>query len=170
MVFHFKPIPRNWLPKVKTNISSWHALRKSSRQIAQELQNSILWSDESKSELYGSHRRQYIRTCVEEKFTHQCLVPTIKHGGGSLNVWGCISSQGVGDLYIIDGILNAQRYKSIVQRYSIPSGLRLIGQNFIFQQDNDPKHTAVCKYWHCKGVSWAKTRYWSVGSWKWSTD
>ena len=33
-----------------------------------------------------------------------------------------------------------------LQRHAIPSGLRLVGRSFIFQQDNDPKHTSrLCK-------------------------
>ena len=30
---------------------------------------------------------------------------------------------------------------SILQRYAITSGLRLVGLSFVFQQDNDPEHT-----------------------------
>jgi transposase len=36
----------------------------------------------------------------------------------------------------------ADGYKQIITRNAIPSGRRLIGKPFIFQQDNDPKHTA----------------------------
>ncbi|CAJ0940005.1 unnamed protein product [Ranitomeya imitator] len=43
-------------------------------------------------------------------------------------------------------ILNQHDYHSILQRHAIPSGLRLVGPSFIFQQDNDPKHTSrLCK-------------------------
>ncbi|CAJ0968734.1 unnamed protein product [Ranitomeya imitator] len=44
------------------------------------------------------------------------------------------------------GILNQQGYHSILQRHAIPSGLRLVGPSFIFQQNYDPKHTSrLCK-------------------------
>ena len=37
-------------------------------------------------------------------------------------------------------------YHRILQRYGIPSGLRLVGLSFVFQQENDPKHTSrLCK-------------------------
>ena len=61
-------------------------------------------------------------------------------------VWGCFAGDTVGDLFKIEGILNQHGYHSILQRHAIPSGLRLVGPAFIFQQDNDPKHTSrLCK-------------------------
>ncbi|KAL6471998.1 hypothetical protein MHYP_G00206480 [Metynnis hypsauchen] len=75
-----------------------------------------------------------------------CLVPTVKHGGGAVMVWGCFAGDTVGDLFKIEGTLNQHGYHSILQRHAIPSGLRLVGRSFIFQQDNDPKHTSrLCK-------------------------
>lgn len=101
----------------------------------------VLWTDESKFELIGSKRRVFVRRSAGEKMLPECVVPTVKHGGGSVMVWGCFSANGVGDLIRIDGILNKERYKNILQHHAIPSGIRLIGQNFILQQDNDPKHS-----------------------------
>ena len=43
----------------------------------------------------------------------------------------------------IQGTLNHHGYHSILQRYAIPSGLRLVGLSFVFQQDNDPTHLQV---------------------------
>ena len=73
----------------------------------------------------------------------QCLVPTVKHGEGSVIVWGCFSLDGVGDLHKIDGIMRKEHYRDILETSAIPSGLRLIGDNFILIHDNDPKHTAL---------------------------
>lgn len=103
---------------------------------------SVLWTDESKFELFGSHRRQYVRRKVNERFKSECIAPTVKHGGGSVMVWGCFGHSGVGQLVKIDGILRKEQYHNILQRYAIPSGMQLIGHGFIFQQDNDPKHTS----------------------------
>uniref|UniRef100_A0AAZ3R7L3 Tc1-like transposase DDE domain-containing protein n=1 Tax=Oncorhynchus tshawytscha TaxID=74940 RepID=A0AAZ3R7L3_ONCTS len=64
-------------------------------------------------------------------------------------VCGCFACDTVCDLFRIQGTLNQHSYHSILQRYSIPSGLRLVGLSFVFQQDTDPKHTSrLCKgYW-----------------------
>ncbi|XP_073525152.1 uncharacterized protein [Phyllobates terribilis] len=81
-----------------------------------------------------------------ERMDSTCLVPTVKHGGGGVMVWGCFAGDTVGDLFKIEGILNQHGYHCILQRHAIPSGLCLVGPSFIFQQDNDPKHTSrLCK-------------------------
>ena len=72
----------------------------------------------------------------------ECLTSSVKHGGGNVMVWGCFGSGKVGDLYKVIGILNKEGYHSILQRHAIPCGQRLIGANFLLQQDNDPKHTS----------------------------
>ena len=72
-----------------------------------------------------------------------CVDPTVKHGGGGVMVWGCFACDTVCDLFRIQGQHGSH---SILQRYIIPSGLRLVGLSFVFQQDNDPKHTSrLCK-------------------------
>ena len=72
----------------------------------------------------------------------ECLTPSVKHGGGNVIVWGCFGAGKVEDLYKVKGILNKEGYHSILQRHAIPCGQRLIGANFLLQQDNDPKHTS----------------------------
>ena len=75
-----------------------------------------------------------------------CVVPTVKHGGGSVMVWGCFTGDKVGDLHQVHDILKKHGYHSILQRHAIPLGIRLVGRSFVFQQDNDPKHTSkLCK-------------------------
>lgn len=106
----------------------------------------VLWTDESKFQVFGSNRRIYVRRSTEEKMLPDCVVPTVKHGGGSIMVWGCFSGHGIGNLVKIDGILKKEEYKTILEKNAVPSGLSLIGNGFIFQQDNDPKHTSkLCK-------------------------
>lgn len=56
---------------------------------------------------------------VRREANHYCLQLSVKHGGYSGMVWGYISASGVVDVVKIDGIMNT----------------------FIFQHDNDPKHT-----------------------------
>ena len=68
----------------------------------------------------------------------ECVVPTVKYGGGSINLWGCFSQAGVGDFVRIDGIMKKEDYRKILETNAIPSGLRLNDLGFIFMQDNDP--------------------------------
>ena len=61
----------------------------------------------------------------------------MKHGEGSVLIWGCISASGVGDIVRIDGIMNAETYKQVSNHHVIPSGKCLIGNVFIFQHNNN---------------------------------
>src|SRR4029434_2235125 len=91
-------------------------------------------------------RRVFVRYRKGERKVSTCVVPTVKHGGGGVMVWGCFAGDTVGDLLKIQGLLNQHGYHSILQRHAIPSGLRLVGPAFVFQQDNDSKHTSrLCK-------------------------
>ena len=106
----------------------------------------LLFTDESQFEIHGNNRRVYVRRRHGERFLNQCLKSTIKHGGGSIQVWGCFSFNGVGSLYRIKGILEKKQYHSILQRHAIPSGKRLCGRGFTLVQDSDPKHSSnFCK-------------------------
>ena len=58
-------------------------------------------------------------------------------------VWGCFSWNGVGNLYRVEGIMDRFQYHKILVRHMRPSGLRLVGEDFILAQDNDPKHTSL---------------------------
>lgn len=102
----------------------------------------VLWSDESKFQIFGSNRRVFVRRSKEERASEACTVPTIKHGGGNVMVWGCFGNSKPGNLVRITGKLNKEGYLKILQDSAIPSGLSLIGSGFIFQQDNDPKHSS----------------------------
>ncbi len=69
------------------------------------------------------------------------MVPTVKHGGSSVLMWGCMSAAGVGELHFIDGIMNSQMYCSILKEKMLPS-LRALCRLALFQHDNDPKLTS----------------------------
>ena len=103
----------------------------------------VLFTDESKIQILGTNRHQYIRRRKGEAMKEPCLASTIKHGGGNIQVWECISIKGVGDIVKITEKLTGEKYKNILHNHTVPSGRQLIGDYFILQQNNDPKHT--CK-------------------------
>ena len=81
-----------------------------------------------------------------ERFKKECLTPTVKHGGGSIMVWGVIFTSGVTRLKRIEGIIDQKFYHIILVRTALPEGKRLIGKGFVFQEDNDPKHASkLCR-------------------------
>ena len=73
-------------------------------------------------------------------YKNECVLPTVKHRGGTITVWGAISASGTGDLVKMYGIMDKKVYHNILVKHGVPSGSRLIGPGFIFQEDNDPKH------------------------------
>jgi len=59
----------------------------------------VLWSDESKFAIFGSNRRVLVRRREGERMVSACVVPTVKHGGGSVMAWGGFAGDAVGDLF-----------------------------------------------------------------------
>ena len=67
----------------------------------------ILWSDESKFNSFGSDGKQWARRPIGIRNDPKYQIPTVKHGGGSVTVWGCFSISGVGPLVRIDSRMDA---------------------------------------------------------------
>lgn len=103
----------------------------------------VLWSDETKIELFGRNNGRKIWRKNGEALLPKNTVPTVKHGGGSLMFWGAFSSSGTGELIPIKGIMRSEDYIKVLDDNLMSTVLRLgLGRRFIFQQDNDPKHTS----------------------------
>jgi len=103
---------------------------------------STIFSDECKFNLFYSDGKASVWREPKTGLQSKHLVPTVKHGGGSVMVWGCFSSKGVGKLHFIDGIMRAVDYVSIIAD-NLKASAVLMGLNeYYFQQDNDPKHTS----------------------------
>jgi len=67
---------------------------------------------------------------------------TVKHDK-KINVWGCFAAHGVGLIHRIRGIMVKEIYEEILDNVACPSiDILFPLQDFIFQQDNDPKHTS----------------------------
>ena len=69
---------------------------------------------------------------------------TIKHGGGSMMIWGYMTAQGVGFMCKIDSIMDQYLYRSILEDELLKTieFYELEPKHVIFQHDNDPKHKA----------------------------
>lgn len=107
----------------------------------------VLFSDESKFLLHDS-RVQYVRRPVGERFNPKYMMPTVKHGGGSVMVWGAFSANGIGPLRRIEGKMTGATYREILDEVMLPFAKRSMPPDFTFQQDNDPKHSCkLVKKW-----------------------
>ncbi|KAK3544418.1 hypothetical protein QTP86_011156 [Hemibagrus guttatus] len=108
--------------------------KKARKQFAEDKQtkdmdywNHVLWSDETKINLFGSDGVKRVWWQPGEEYKDKCVLPTVKHSGGSVMVpWGT---------------MNANMYCDILKQSMIPSLWRL-GHMAVFQHDNDPKLTS----------------------------
>ncbi|GFT41843.1 transposable element Tcb1 transposase [Trichonephila clavipes] len=66
----------------------------------------VIFSDESKFNIFGSDGGHTVRRKPNTALDPKNLHPTVEHGGGSVMVWGCMASNGVGNLVFIDGIMD----------------------------------------------------------------
>ena len=107
-----------------TNNNKRLAWAKKHEQWTLDWWKSVLWS---KFEIFGYNHHVFVRHKVGERIISACVVPTVKHGGGGVMVWGCFASDTVMNLFRIQGTLSQHGYHSILQRYTIPSGLGVVG-------------------------------------------
>lgn len=87
-----------------------------------------------------------MRRRVGEEYSPDCVVRTVKHGGGNIMVWGCMTMAGVGNVYKCEGRMNSQTYVQMLEEVLKPSIEKLFKGSrrplYFFQQDNAPCHTA----------------------------
>jgi transposase len=110
----------------------------------------VIWSDESKFMIYGSDGREYCWKRPGEPLQDHHVKPTVKFGWGNIMVWGCFTSNGVGNICRIYGHMDGNLYRQILEEDLLGTigWYEMDKENIIFQQDNDPKHTArLTKQW-----------------------
>lgn len=155
----------------KQNVAKRSAFAKDHVNWTNEQWGQVLFLDESKFEIFGNKRRLFIRRFEGERYKKYCLQPTVKHGGGSIMVWGAISTKEALPLKKIEVKMDMkvnlcqtrsslppkrliyftnfcyyQVYHQILIRHVLPGGKRLLGRGFTFQEDYDPKHASkLCR-------------------------
>lgn len=117
--------------------------------------NSVLFSDESKFNFVDSDGMKRVRRPANNRLNPQYCTGTVKHGGGHVMVWGCFSGESLGPLHKINGIMDKNMYKNILQEIMLPHANEKMPTPWIFQHDNDPKHTSklVKSYLEQEGVT-----------------
>ena len=102
----------------------------------------MLWSDETKIELFGINSTRRVWRERNADYDPKNTIPTVKHGGGNIMLWGCFSAKGTGRLHRIEGQLDGAMYCKILNENLLSSARTLkMGHGWVFQHDNDLKHT-----------------------------
>ena len=105
--------------------------------------NSVIFADETKINLFGSDGKVSVWRKPNEELKIKNMKATVKHGGGGVMLWGCMSSTGAGNMHFIEGNMNQHVYLDILRQHLVASAQKLgIANNYRFYHDNDPKHTS----------------------------
>jgi DDE superfamily endonuclease/Transposase len=125
----------------------------------------VVWSDETKINRLGSDGKKWAWKKAGEKsggvISDRLVEGTMKFGGGSVMVWGCMMWEGVGYACKIDGRMDADLYVKILDE-DLQASLEYYDktvEDIIFQQDGDPKHRSG------KATTWFKDNGFKVLSW-----
>ncbi len=102
--------------------------------------NHVLWSDESRVNLFESDGVQHVWQCHSEEYQENVAFPTVKHGGGSIMVWGCMTTAGTGELRFIEGTMDSNMCCDILKQKMMPSRQKLFSN--ITTPNTLPR-------WHC---------------------
>uniref|UniRef100_A0A8R1IA08 Uncharacterized protein n=1 Tax=Caenorhabditis japonica TaxID=281687 RepID=A0A8R1IA08_CAEJA len=90
--------------------------------------NKVLWSDESKYLIIGTDGVTLVQRPGDQRNDPKHQVPTVKHGGGNVMMWGCFHANGVGSLIRITGTMESYMYKNILEKEMLPFGRSQMGR------------------------------------------
>ncbi|CAJ0951707.1 unnamed protein product [Ranitomeya imitator] len=98
----------------------------------------VLGTDETKTELFVHTKRCYEwrpkNTAFQEK---KNLLPTVKFGGSSIMLWGCVANASTGNFVKVEGRMDSSQYQQILDNNIHKSVTKLkLRRGWIFQQDN----------------------------------
>ncbi|KAI4882791.1 hypothetical protein NFI96_007987 [Prochilodus magdalenae] len=128
--------------------------------VPEEYWENVIWSDETKVELFGKNTTRRVWRKVNAELHPKNTIPTVKHGGGNIMLWGCFSAKGPGRLVRVHERMNGAMYCEILGANLLPSARAMkMKRGWVFQHDIDPKHTArATKEWlrkkHFKVLEW----------------
>jgi hypothetical protein len=84
----------------------------------------------------------------KEAYNPECLVPTVKCGGGSVMIWSTVSWYSASAVITLNGQITAIDYMDILENQVHPMVLIFPNNDAVFQDDNSPIHTGTTFKYH----------------------
>ncbi|KAK7112337.1 hypothetical protein V1264_011806 [Littorina saxatilis] len=103
----------------------------------------VLFTDESRFCLEPADGRIRVWRCRGERFAEDAVLERQRFGGGSVMVWGGISTRLRTPLYHVVGNLTGVRYQNEILQPLVVPALKAIGPRAILQDDNAPPHRSA---------------------------
>lgn len=97
--------------------------------------DNVIFTDESSVWVYPNNVKLWTKADSAPLYQRPKYSP-------KFHVWGGVSSLGTTPLCVFEGNLTSERYTDILETYLLPNAQVFYGNDWILQQDNDPKHTA----------------------------
>ncbi len=99
-----KPLLQDWHKKARVRFADEHQ----DKDIA--FWRRVFWTDETRIKLFGHNDQRYVWRKKGEAFHPNSIIPTVKHGGDSIMLWGSFARNGTGALQKTDGIMRKEDY------------------------------------------------------------
>ena len=96
--------------------------------------NKVIFSDEITMQMFRN-------TCLAWSRNKKPVTPMVKHSF-KVHVWAAISTRGKIGFHTFTENLNRHIYREILDNHLYDNANAKYGDQWIFQQDNDPKHTS----------------------------
>lgn len=123
--------------KARLNFATLHSHK------PQSFWENILWTDETKHELFGKAHPFYVQRCKNKAYQGKNTIPTMKQGGGSVMFWGCFAASGTGCLESVLRTMKSQDNQGSLVAGHGPSN-RMMTQNT--QEWLRAKHWTILKW------------------------
>ena len=102
----------------------------------------VIWSDK----LFVMLQHQvYVWRMPKEAYNPECLVPTVKHGGGSMVIWAAISWCSADPIITLNSQITASDYVDIVgNQVHLMVQMMFPDNDAVFQDNNSSIHSQKC--------------------------
>ena len=83
----------------------------------------VLWTDETKLELFGKSHQLHVHRCKNEAYKEKNTVPIVKHGGGLVMFRGCFAASDTACLESVQGTMKSRLSRRSGAKCAVKGGL-----------------------------------------------